>query len=154
MTTVDDFLASGGVPTAKFPDIGDAHKGVILSMEKRQARDIDNNPKTWDDGSPVMQWVIDLATDERDPAITDDDGTRRLYVKGGKAVGTKGGKSLEEAIRDATRKLAETGYKGTLVGCELAVRYLEDGEPSKRGFSGPKLYKAQLTAPLVDIDDF
>ena len=142
-STVDEFLAGGGVPSAKFPDPGTTVKGVVEAAVVTDQTDLDGNVRTWSDGNPRKQVVITLATDERDPEIADDDGRRKLYVKGQMTV------ALREALKSA-------GVKGLEVGGMLAVQYEKDGEPSKPGFNPPKIYKAQFKpAPksAVSVDD-
>mgnify|MGYP000676876507 CR=1 FL=1 len=121
-TDPNSWLMSGGVPAAKFEAHGDTIKGTITEApELRQQTDFDTGaPKFWDDGKPMMQLVITLATDDRDPATPDDDGTRRLYVKG----------KLQQAIAAAIRKAEANGLA---VGGVLTVAYVGDDEPKKRG---------------------
>jgi hypothetical protein len=86
-------------------------------------------------------WEIVITLDT---GIEDENGEtqRRLFVRGAML------KSVREALKDANSKLE--------VGGELAVRYTGDGEPSKKGFNAPKLFKAKYTPPTpgaVDLDD-
>lgn len=107
-----------------------------------QTRDFDTDkPEFWDDGSPKMQPVVRIQTDLRED--DDDDGVRVIYCKGGKMTGPKGGRTLQEAIRHASIEAKAPVRKGGT----LTVRYLEQGEPAKRGFNGPKLYVAKYTPP-------
>ena len=71
----------GGSPSFKFAAIGDTVKGKVIGGEKRQDTDLQGTPKTWDDGSPMLQLVVTLQTDERSNEIEDDDGRRRIYIK-------------------------------------------------------------------------
>jgi hypothetical protein len=143
-TSVEDFLAAGGAPAAKFPSIGTTIKGIVESSVVSQQTDISTGkPKCWDDGNPRMQIVITLATDERDVAIDNDDGHRRLFVKG----------QMLTALKDALRTAGVTAPE---VGATLAVQYREDGEQKTAGFSAPKLYGAQYksaAASVVSIDE-
>ena len=135
-----DLLAPTGVPSFKFATIGDTVKGLVVAAEKRQQTDLDGNPKTWDNGDPQWQLVITLATDLRDSDIDDDNGHRRIFAKG----------DLLKAIKSA---LGDN--KVTLeVGTELAVKYIGDGEPTKKGYHPPKLFKATAKAakPVADLD--
>lgn len=148
MSNDDDFLSSGGAPSAKFASIGDTVKGTILSIEKVQQRDLDGKTKFWDDGNPMWQHVFTLQTDERDDSIEDDDGKRRLFVKGATKPESK---SLKAAVTAAMQK---AGAKpGMLIGGKLAVRYDGDGESVKRGFNAPKQFSAKFEKP-VPSDDF
>lgn len=129
----NDWLFSGGVPSAKFDSHGVTVAGTITAKPTTQQQtDFDSGePKFWDDGRPMLQVVVDLRTDLRDPDIEDDDGTRRLYVRG---------KHLTAAVRDAVRK---AGGKALEVGAELAVTYVGDDAPKRRGASGAKQYRAE-----------
>jgi hypothetical protein len=130
------WLLGGTVPSAKFEARGDTITGVISEApELRQQTDFDTQqPKFWDDGKPMMQLVVTLSTDQRDPGNPDDDGTRRVYVKG----------KLQQAVAGAIRK---AGAKGLEVGGTLTVSYVGDDEPKRRGMSGAKLYTADYVSP-------
>lgn len=134
-TTQDanDLLLSGGAPSAKFPTVGTLVKGTIEATAVTQQTDINQNPLTWPNGDPKMQVVITLATDERDPSIDDDDGSRRLFVKG----------QLTQAVRDALKK-ANAKLE---VGGTLAVKFDHEAPPSKPGFNPQKVYVAQYAPP-------
>ena len=137
-TPVNDFLmGGGGAPTATFKDapIGRKYVGKIIDSTVTQQTDMKNNePKFWKDGNPMMQAVITIQTDERNLDIEDDDGQRRLFVKG----------EMQKAVRDAVR---EAGASGLELGGMLAVMYIGDGTPPSVGMNAPKLYKAQYKAP-------
>lgn len=139
---VNDFLMNGGgPPSAKFPTIGTIWKGKILRTELTQQRDYTTgDPKFWDDGNPMMQAVVTIQTDQRDPAVDDDDGHRRLFVKGAMQAAVK------EAVLAADARQLEVG--GT-----LAVQYHADGVPKGR-LAPPKLFKAKYTPPSLSVDDF
>lgn len=142
----NDFLMSSGGRSAKFAEVGATVKGKIVGAEKAQQTDMDGAPKTWDNGDPMWQLVVTLQTDERDPGDPDDDGMRKLYLKGSKPTTSFG------AVRAA---IIAAGEREMKVGGTLAVRYTGDGEPSKRGFNAPKEYAAKYEAPVqsVAIDD-
>ncbi len=145
-SNVDDFFGGGtGVPSAKFANVGDAVTGTILDLERRQQTDLDGKPKFWDDNSPMMQLVITLQTDERNAAIEDDDGRRRLYVKGSVKPESR---SMTAAIGAA---VMEAGQKGApRPGGKLRITYTGDGPRGKAGFNPPKQYAAQYQAPAPD----
>lgn len=130
--TADDFLMGGSVPSAKFPTLGTTISGRITTEPTvEQQRDYTTGePKFWDDGKPQMQMVVALATTERDPQVQDDDGTRRLYVKG----------QLKNAVAQAVRA---AGARGLEVGGVLTVKYVRDGERKNPRFNAPKEYAAQ-----------
>lgn len=133
------YLMSAGVPSAKFPSIGTTVSGRIRAYEKTQQRDIDGNPKSWDDGQPMWQIVFTLETDDRDPEIEHDDGTRKVYAKA----------QMLNAIREAVRA---TGHQGDLVGGMLAVKYTQDGPQKNRAYSAPKQYAAKFAPPAQTED--
>ena len=138
--SADDFLLGGGGASAKFETLGDTITGVIEHLEVNQQTDIkDGSPKTWDNGDPIMQLVVTLQTSLREDE--DDDGKRKVYVKGSKKAGSR---SLHDAVATAVRA---SGAKGLEVGGTLTVTH--DGvEPSKtRGFNDRKLYSASYAAP-------
>lgn len=131
--SVDDAL-SAGVPGAKFEAVGTVVKGVIVSAEMAQQRDLaTGKPKFWEDGNPCTQILITLATEDRSADIDDDDGHRRLYVKRPSA--------MLKAIAGAMGKLKLS----QAIGGTLAVKYTGDGEAAQRGFNKPKLYAAKFT---------
>jgi hypothetical protein len=138
---VNDFLmGGGGPPGAKFDQVGRTWKGPILAATTSQQTTINGEPKVWKDGHPMMQAVITIQTDEHDPAVADDDGRRRLFVKG----------AMQQAVRDAVKA---AGQKSIEIGGFLAVQYTGDGESQGPGFSPPKLYRAQYRPPAVGVDD-
>lgn len=138
MTTpsADQFLMSGGGKSAKFPAIGTTVTGVIANPpEVQQQRDpADSKPKFWDDGKPMLQLRVTLATAERDPADPEDDGERNLYVKG----------QMQRAIRDAVKA---AGAARLDVGGTLTVTYVADGEKKNAAFNAPKVYAAAYVPP-------
>lgn len=140
-------LLGGGTRSAKFERPGDKVSGEILSVDTKQQTDLDGNPKTWDNGDPMWQVVVVLQTDERDPADPEDDGRRAVYLKGSAKYASTA-KATADALRAAGVKTLEPG--GT-----FALAYTGDGEPTKRGFSAPKLYQAAYKPPVagVALDD-
>ncbi|MFE5630634.1 hypothetical protein [Streptomyces sp. NPDC056543] len=131
----DDFLmGGGGAPTAKFPTPGTTLTGRITQKPTvEQQRDIKTgDAKFWSDGNPMMQLVVTVQTELRDPTIDEDDGRRRLFVKG----------VMKNAIADAVRL---AGAKGLEVGGTLAVTYTHDGVAKQVGMSAPKQYTATYT---------
>lgn len=137
---VDRFLSGGGGPRAfKFEAIGDTAKGQILEVEVAQQTDFQTGePKFWKDGKPMEQLVVHLQTDERDG--DDDDGKRRVFLKGSKKSTTTSVGALLTALRDAGTTRPE-------VGATLAVQYTGDGEPAARGLNAPKEFRVQYKAP-------
>lgn len=149
MSDTNDFLFGGGGKAAKFENIGDTVEGTITDCQVSQQTDMETNqPLTWPDGSPRMQLVVTLQTNER---IDDnDDGIRRVYAKGGKyEVASGTGTSLKDAIADAVRK---SGARSLDEGGTLKVGYSGNGKRTNRGFSAPKLYRATYSAPVKSVD--
>jgi hypothetical protein len=80
MSILGNHLA-GGSPFLKWEIPGTTYTGVITSVELRQSRKFQSTDLDfWDDGSPKMQCLLGLATDYRDAAFDDDDGTRMLSI--------------------------------------------------------------------------
>jgi len=95
---------------------------------------------------------VTLQTDLRDGG-DDDDGIRRIYAKGGNYEAASGkGTSMKDAIRDAVKA---SGASSLDEGGHLVVAYTGIGKKTNRGFSAPKLFRAQYKAPTssVDADD-
>lgn len=139
-TDVNEFLMGGGIPAAKFDTIGDIVKGTIVNSEVAQQTEFGTGVlKTWDDGRPMMQAVITLQTAERDPQVDDDQGLRKLYVRG----------QMQAAVRDAVRR---SGASGLELGGTLAVQYKENEPAKQRGFNPKKVYVAQYVAPTPGTD--
>jgi hypothetical protein len=142
-----DTAASGRSKWFGFANIGDTFKGRYLGASERQATDyVTGNPKTWDDGSPVMEFVIEFQTDLRDDDT--DDGRRTLYA--GKS--SRLFRAMQDALKAAGLKWAD--------GPVLTIKRVEDGEPvtlknGKRG-NAPKQFKAKAekAAPSIELDDF
>ena len=133
-------LLAGGAPAAKFPTIGTTVKGTVLKAEVTQQTDFDSGePKFWDDGKPMLQIVLTIQTDERDPDIVNDEGERRIFVKG----------QMLQALRSALRAV---GARDITPGDTIAVQYTGDGE-AKRGMNPPKLYAVQVKkgSPTADL---
>jgi hypothetical protein len=134
----NDLLMGGGIKSAAFPDQQYGHTvagTIVRPPQVRQQTDFDTGkPKTFDNGDPMMQIVVQVQTDLRDSADDTDDGVRAFYLKG----------QMQAAVRDAVRT---AGAKGLEVGGLLAVRYVKD-EPNSRGRGkDKKVYAAKYTAP-------
>lgn len=139
MTDPNDILLGSGVPSAKFPTIGTLVKGVVEFSEVNQQTDIKGEKKFYDDGNPMQQIVVTLMTDERDPEIDNDDGRRKLYVKGQMT------KAIGDALRQAGARLE--------VGGTLAVKFEEEEAPKQKGYSPTKVYRAAYKAPAAAGND-
>ena len=80
MSAIADALASGGT-YLKWEHPGTTYTGVITDVTMRQSRKYESTElDAWDDGTPKMQVVLTIATDYRDQAQQDDDGTRMISI--------------------------------------------------------------------------
>lgn len=132
--SADDFLMGGGVTSAKFPTIGTTVAGRITERPTvEQQKDFTTGEaKFWDDGKPQMQLVVTVATNDIDPSNPDDDGARRIYVKG----------QMKNAVAQAVRT---AGARGLEVGGILSVTYSADGVAKNPRFNAPKNFTAHYT---------
>lgn len=129
--SVDDLLG-GGSPILKFESIGTTHKGTVIRAETSQQTDFDTGePKFWPNGDPMWQIILHLATDYRDTEVANDDGERRIFVKGNMLAQLKG------ALRAEGAKTIDPGDL-------IAIQYASDGTPSRRGLNPPKQYAVQI----------
>lgn len=117
----EDF--AGGGDAVRFDDIGDSVEGTIVGARRQQMRDYDTGqPITWDNGEPKWEYLFDLNVDGE--AMT-------LYARN----------QLWVTVRDAIKETSPSGLPE--VGGTLKVRFDSLGEPKKKGYSPPKLYKAR-----------
>jgi len=133
-TTTDAFTnASAGGASASFIDKNKWVVGTITAVGEKQETDFaSKEPVVWKDGSPKMQMVVTLATDERDDTNEEDDGTRVIYCKWGQHL----------AIGDAIK---ETAYQGPMIGGKLGICWSGEKDTGK-GFP-LKLWKAKFEPP-------
>lgn len=121
----NDILMGGGGPQAwKFDEPGTTRTGTIAAPPiARQEREYEKgNPgggalKVFPSGDPIMGILIEVATDERDPSNTDDDGKRTFYVEG---------RYIKEAVRNAVRAAGATKLE---VGSKLKVTFTHREDP-------------------------
>jgi len=148
---VNDFLFSEGGNAARFDEMGDRVSGTIIERHMAQQTSMDTNePLTWQDGRPRMQLIITLATDERGMG-DDDDGSRRLYAKGGNyEVATGSGIAMKNAIADAVKA---AGSRSLDPGGKLTVVFTGEGKKTNRGYNAPKLYKAKYEPPVAVVTE-
>lgn len=137
----DDFLnaGSGGPPAVKFKTLGDQATGVVLSVKKVQATDMDNKPKVFPSGDPIMEHVFELQTELRDS--DDDDGIRRLFA----------GYKKADAIREAFTEAGVTSGE-QIIGGKLGIKYVGD-EPIAGTSKSAKLFKAAFRPGASAADD-
>ena len=139
MNDLNDFVSGGSsLPSIKFVEVGDTVAGQIIDGRKLEDRAPDGTPKTWSNGDPMHVFVFDL--DTTGDGIAD----QSLWVRGNMV------KALRQAMADANVKPTDKP--------KITVKFAELGEPTRRGYSPPKLFKAKAEpAPKptsVDIDDF
>ena len=121
-------------PGAKFEAIGAEHAGIITGFEERPQTELDGTPKTFDDGSPRMQWVISLRKD--------DDDVVALFAKGGRYKPETGsGESMLAAIGLAVRAAEADALD---VGGRLRVVHTGLAKAAK---GTAKLYTAEYWPP-------
>jgi hypothetical protein len=130
----------------QFNKMGDKHAGRITAVDQRKQTDPKTGQvKTFNDGSPMMLWVITLDLPNGD--------TGALWAKGGKFKAFTGsGESMLSAIGTAVRA---AGASSVDIGAQLAVAWTGEGE-AKSGMNPPKLYTAQYipAAPAsVPVED-
>lgn len=136
-----DFLIEKAPPAAKFTDIGDSVSGVVVQQPKKQQQTEykTRRPLTYSDGSPMLQLVVVLRTEQDggDPWGSDD-GRRTLYVKS---------QSMRGAI---TKAVQDAGARGLDVGGELTVTYTGDGQ-AVNGLNPPKLFECVYVPPSESL---
>ena len=142
----DDFLLNAGQKgpkAATFPSVGSVVEGYVLERPKKtEQRDIATGEvkKFPNSGDPMMQVLIKLQTELRDPDSPDDDGRRTLYAKN----------RMTNAIGEAMRA---AGVKRLEVGGYLQVGRAKDIPASTRGYQPTKDYVAKYTPPAVAAAD-
>lgn len=145
---VNDFLFAQGGKAFSFENIDDAVEGEILNCELRQQTDVQTQePKTFNDGTPMMQIVITLQTKLHE--TDDDDGIRTVYAKGGRydvASGT--GTSMRDAIAEAVKT---SGADRLEEGGQLVVAFTGLGVKKNKGQNAPKLYTAGYRKPKASV---
>ena len=116
MTNANDILmGSGGAPTAKLSEgVTVAGRITAISQPYQEREYVRDNPgggapKFFPSGDPIMSFTVDIATEQRDPAIEDDDGTRRVYMDGAR---------IKKAVRSAVQASGATGLN---VGGHLSI---------------------------------
>jgi hypothetical protein len=121
-----DRIFSGRPPAVKFATQGDSVTGTVTHMYKKQATVFGTNePKTYDDGSPILEAVLELSTEA---------GPVSLYVSSWRMR-----QALQEAFQTAQ-------VRGPRPGGQLFVQYYAD-EPGKPGATAAKVYRAAYDTP-------
>lgn len=129
-----DSLLGAAIPTCTFAEKGTKHSGIILDIATGVQTDPDGTVKRFGDGSARRQVILTLQTNLKDNE--DDDGRRRLFVKG----------QMLKAAREATRKVKAPGPRP---GGVITVTYSGDEASTRPGFSGAKVYTVTYKAPVA-----
>lgn len=131
----DDFMGGGGGKSVRFDKVGDTVTGVISGPpEKKESRDDDGKPRTFDSGDIRYVWVFPILTDLRDPEDPLDEGERSLWLKW----------HSYEAVKKAIRA---SGAKGPEVGGTITLTLTGFGPKTKAIWNPPKLYSATYVPP-------
>lgn len=143
--TLESFFSGGGKSWSwKEKPLGTTISGTIKTVHPPQQVTDPNDGKLKfkQNGAPIMQVRIDLATNERDPSDPDDDGSRALYV-GGWMIG---------ALGDAMRK---AGRQGTPeVGAQISVTLIDrTPNPEKPALAPTNKFSATYVPPAVAASD-
>jgi hypothetical protein len=136
----DGFMGGGGSPSFKFDQVGYAITGIVLGPPvKRLQTDFNTGEvKTYKDGTPRHQYVVELQTDLRDANNPHDTGIRSVFLKW---------HSLN-AVRQA---VTAVGARGLARGGVLTVQFTGT-EPPPGGRGNPvKLYAASYIPPEDDF---
>lgn len=123
MSTASEFMSEnrGDFPESfKFRNVGDAIVGT-LTCEPRRHEGTDLN------GQPQTNWIFEVETDTGD--------AYSVWAPVGKAIS----RAIAKAMQDA-------GVTSFSEGDRLAVTFTGLGEPTKPGYSPPKLYEAAYKA--------
>jgi hypothetical protein len=131
--------AGGGAPLffSRDSTVGEFVEGTVLESQPVQAKDYETNAlKNWDDGSPMMQLVITLQTELRDPTIEKDDGRRRVFLRWW-------GSDRQNVI-DAVQRQGDQFVRD---GAWLRVTFTGYGEQKDRKLNAPKIYGIDYKAP-------
>lgn len=135
---IENFFGGGGAPAISFKsNKGEWVVGIILEKPDIQNQiDVQTKKvKTYEDGKPKKQAVLTILTEMRDPEIEDDDGKRRLYVKGNMTFELK-------------KTLKEMGVRAPVPGGKIAVRWV--GEKPTGQIQPMKLYEVRYAAPTAE----
>lgn len=130
----NQYLSSKGVKSSSFENVGDQHTGTLKDVDVVTVTDNNGAVQFQKDGvTPKRQLVITWKTEERDPQIPGDDGTRKLYCSW----------RLESAIRANVRA---AGGDGLEPDSTLTVKFI--GTEKVKGAPVPaKLYEVSYARP-------
>jgi len=122
----------GSIPAVKFGAEGDKITGIVVAKQIRQQTSVDTGElRTWPDGRPKLEALVDISLAPSDRDGEDDDGLRRLYVRG----------YMQPAIVAAVR---ESGQHDLNLGDLLSVIWVSTDAPARKGLDGAKRFEAEL----------
>lgn len=135
----NDLLMSGGIKSIGWKDnpVGYTVVGTITDQPKaEQMKKYQSDELAfWPSGDPMMQIIVTIQTDLRDPSDANDDGKRRLHIP----------PRMMQPVREAVQR---SGAKGLAIGGKLAVRRI-----GGTGATGdPFTFAAEYAAPAVSVD--
>jgi hypothetical protein len=141
----DSLLFGNSITSAKFASHGDKIAGHLVGKDtQHKAKFNPQNPSDkselmyFKSGDPVLELILDLQTDERDPEVENDNGVRRVYVPF----------QMQQALQQAVK---EAGIKKSLpLGSHIEITHTHS-VPSKGGGSPRKEYKVVVTGPADKI---
>lgn len=139
-----DLLKSSGT-YIKWDDRGQGNTitGSIVSIADRQSRKFQSDELDhWDDGSPKMQWIITIATDERHDDNPDDDGTRVIVVNQWSAQ--------KKAMAAAMRDFGQEPEAGDLFSATWVSGVGKAGDPRLFEYSFKKATPASMKKLQAD----
>lgn len=133
-----DSPGSGGIPAAKFPEVGSSVVVGIVNVEDSQRYSMDGKPQFWDDGNPQLYKRVTGLVVSANGAVTGKDGEERP-LEAGELVTfhCHGG-------RHFTWKEAVDTAGAANVGDVMRWTFTETKPPKQSGFSPQKVYVAQI----------
>lgn len=149
---MEDLFAGEKRLGLQFPKLGTEYKGCrVLSMQQEEQKDLEGETKTWSDGKPMMQIVIELQVPgieelgvwdkhtEEWVKVDGDDGRRFMFCSGG----------LFTAMKNARKEIGFPIQEDSL----LDVKFIKTVKPSNPAWNPRKIYEATYTKP-VEEDPF
>lgn len=129
-----DSLLGRAIPSCSWPKVGTCYEGVIVDIATGEQRDPDGATRRFKSGDVRRQVILTIQTTLSDNA--DDDGRRRLFVKG----------FMVKPFREA---IAKAKAPGPRPGGRVKVTYTGDGEKTNPSLSAPKQFSVTYKAPAA-----
>jgi hypothetical protein len=127
-----DELLGSAVPAFSFAEKGAKLDGIVVGSKVAPQLDMQGATRTFDNGDIRKQLILTVQTSLAED--DDDDGQRRLFVKG----------SMVKQFRAA---MARAGVRGPRPGGEISVAYTSDGKATQKGLNPPKVYTITYAPP-------